>query len=113
MTTCTGCSCLCDDAEVTHRNGVIHGLKNVCYKGGGVFRAVSSEQRLKPEVGGKPFEFDTALKAAAKLLASAKHPLIYGLDVCTDSAQDAAIGLAEKLGAALDDPSSLCQGGLV
>jgi len=104
---------LCDDIEVTVKDGVVCGLKNACLKGGGLFRSHSSEQRLKPSVDGKLAEMEEAVKAAAELLGSARHPLIYGLDVCTDAAQEEAFKLGERLGAALDDPSSICQGELV
>src|SRR5262249_30639469 len=52
-------------------------------------------------IGGKPVALERALAEAAELLAASRRPLIAGLGTDVAGAR-AAIGLAERIGAALD-----------
>jgi formylmethanofuran dehydrogenase subunit B len=52
MTTCTGCSLLCEDIELVLKTGAISEAKNLCRKGQGHFQALFTE-RTRPMIGGQ------------------------------------------------------------
>jgi formylmethanofuran dehydrogenase subunit B len=62
-------------------------------------------------VDGRACSFEEALDAAAELLAAARLPLVYGLTDSTVEAQQAAVRLADLLGAILDTASSAAHQG--
>lgn len=109
MATCTGCSLLCEDIELVLKEGAISQAKNLCRKGYGHFQALFTE-RTTPSVDGQKVSIDEAIKKAAEILRESKHPLLYGWSNSTLEAQSVGIELAKKLGAAIDDTSSFCQG---
>jgi formylmethanofuran dehydrogenase subunit B len=55
----------------------------------------------------KPVALDTALDYAATILRSARSPLIYGLSRSDTTGQQAAIALADRVGATIDTTASL------
>jgi formylmethanofuran dehydrogenase subunit B len=62
--------------------------------------------RLPARLNGRACSFEDALDAAADLLATARLPLVYGLVESTVEAQQAAVRLADLLGAIVDTASS-------
>ncbi len=112
--TCPGCGCLCDDVEVDLDKDRITQTRNACTKGSTLlYDAQNPERRTRPLVSGNEVSIDEALKAAARLLTKAKHPMIYGLDRSTLETQSLAIELAKKLGAVIDDSSSYTFGSVM
>jgi formylmethanofuran dehydrogenase subunit B len=112
MATCTGCSLLCEDIEVNISDGKLSKVKNLCRKGHGHFQAAFCE-RTVPMIDGIKVDLDQAIARAAEILKEAKSPLLFGWSNSTLEAQRVGIGLAEKLGATIDDTSSFCQGSLM
>ena len=109
MTTCTGCSLLCEDIELVLKTGAISEAKNLCRKGQGHFQALFTE-RTKPMIDGKEVTLDQAIAKAAEILKNARAPLLYGWSNSTLEAQTVGINLAKKIGAFIDDTSSFCEG---
>ena len=109
MTTCTGCSLLCEDIELVLKTGAISEAKNLCRKGQGHFQALFTE-RTKPMIDGKEVTLDQAIAKAVEILKNARTPLLYGWSNSTLEAQTVGINLAKKIGAFIDDTSSFCEG---
>ena len=109
MTTCTGCSLLCEDIELVLKTGAISEARNLCRKGQGHFQALFTE-RTRPMIEGKEVTLDQAIARAAEILKNAKTPLLYGWSNSTLEAQSVGINLAKKMGATIDDTSSFCEG---
>ena len=109
MTTCTGCSLLCEDIELALKTGAITQAKNLCRKGQGHFQALFTE-RTRPMIDGQEVSLDEAIGKAAEILKTANLPLLYGWSNSALEAQAVGIDLAKKLGATIDDTSSFCQG---
>ena len=112
MTTCTGCSLLCEDIELVLKTGAISEAKNLCRKGQGHFQALFTE-RTKPMIDGKEVTLDQAIAKAVEILKNARTPLLYGWSNSTLEAQTVGINLAKKIGAFIDDTSSFCEGSLM
>jgi formylmethanofuran dehydrogenase subunit B len=110
---CPGCSCLCDDLDVTLEDGRIVSVANVCLWGAGKFLSTKKFHTKSPrgrvtacEVRrqgcGRQAPYEEALEEAAGILAKARRPLVYGLTNIGTGAQRAALKLARKLGARLE-----------
>ncbi|MBT4511427.1 MAG: hypothetical protein HOC20_04355 [Chloroflexi bacterium] len=112
--TCPGCGCLCDDVEIDLDRDRITQTRNACTKGSTLlYDAQNPERRTRPLVSGNEVSIDEALEAAARLLAEAKQPMIFGLDHSTLETQSLALELAKKLGAVIDDSSSYTFGSMI
>ncbi|NMC09855.1 MAG: formylmethanofuran dehydrogenase subunit B, partial [Methanothrix sp.] len=112
MATCTGCSLLCEDIELTVKDGTISHVRNLCRKGHGHYQALLTD-RARPMIDGKEVALDQAIAKAAEVLRSSKAPLLCGWSNTTLEAQAAGINLAKKLGASIGDVSPPCQGALM
>ena len=111
---CPSCACLCDDIRVEVDGGKITRIDNACVKGSTfLYACLNPKLRAQHLVDGKPVSLEVAIEEAARLLASARHPLVFGLDNSLLDAQVQGIALARALGAVLDDTSSFCQGAVV
>lgn len=98
--TCLGCGLACDDIAVTVRDGRIVEAANACALGIRWFGdgRVPTLARIRSEGVTVP----TALAEAARILTSAKRPLVYlGADLSMN-AQREACALADVLGAVID-----------
>jgi formylmethanofuran dehydrogenase subunit B len=109
--TCTFCGCVCDDIDLTVEGNRITKAKNACVLGKAwFFEHQADESRPEALIGGAPASVDEALGEAARLLAGARYPVVYGLSDTTVEAQRAAVELADLLGACLDTTTSVCHG---
>lgn len=113
--TCPVCGCLCDDIELTVKNGVIAKVRNGCSMSEAKFLGYSSSHRpLKPLVkkNGKlvPVPLEEAITVAAKILSDASYPLLYGWSNTSCEAIRVGIELAEQVGGVLDNTSTVCHG---
>jgi len=124
---CPFCACLCDDLEIAITmtgplprvaEGTIVEALNACRIGHTKFMKLRDEFRiLQPELRSGPdksqvkqVSLEEAVKAAAKILAEAKRPVIYGLASTSNEANVKALELAEVSGAVVDNTSSVCHG---
>lgn len=110
---CPGCSCLCDDLDVTLEDGQIIAVANVCLWGTGKFLSTKKFRTKSPrgrvtacqvQRRGRKQEvcYEEALEEAAALLAQARRPLVFGLTNSGTGAQKAALKLARGLRARLE-----------
>ncbi|MBL9084722.1 MAG: formylmethanofuran dehydrogenase subunit B, partial [Planctomycetales bacterium] len=108
---CTVCGCVCDDLRATVEAGRVTAMNSDCSLQQSWFArhniAPPAEHAL---ISGKPVQFDDAVKAAARILREAKHPLIYGLSRSSTPGQRAAVRLADTIGAVIDTTASTCHG---
>ncbi len=124
---CPFCGSLCDDIEIAVTmtgplprvpEGTIVEALNACRMGHTKFLKVRDEHRIYiPEIRSGPkkeqvqqVSLKEAVKTAAKILANAKRPLIYGLASTSNEASVKALELAEVSGAIIDNTSSVCHG---
>jgi formylmethanofuran dehydrogenase subunit B len=110
---CPGCSCLCDDLDVTLEDGRIAAVANVCLWGAGKFLSTKKFRTKSPRGRVTAYQvrrrgrwhevrYEEALEEAAALLAQARRPLIFGLTNSGVGAQKAALRLARGLKARLE-----------
>jgi formylmethanofuran dehydrogenase subunit B len=102
--TCLGCGCCCDDLEVTVRGERIAGMDRACDLGAAWLRDGRAPAHAKMSGAHAPRE--ESLAVLARMLASARRPLVYLAADVTCEAKKAAVALADRLGAALDNLSS-------
>jgi len=112
--TCPVCGCLCDDIELTVRKGKITNVKNGCAMCESKFLGHSGHRNLKPLVrkDGELVEVSLgeAVKKAARILADANYPLLYGWSSTSCEAMRVGIELAEEVGGVIDNTSTICHG---
>ena len=110
---CPGCSCLCDDLDVTLEDGRIATVANVCLWGAGKFLSTKKFRTKSPRGRLTAFQvrrrgrwqevrYEESLEEAAALLTQARSPLIFGLTNSGVGAQKAALRLARGLKARLE-----------
>ncbi|GIW94144.1 MAG: tungsten-containing formylmethanofuran dehydrogenase 2 subunit B [Pirellulaceae bacterium] len=108
--TCTFCGCVCDDIELHVQGDRIVEAKRACVLGTAWFLNHHVEDRPACLIRGKPASVEEGIHEAARILAEAKYPLVYGLSDTTVEAQRVAASLADWLGACLDTTTSVCHG---
>jgi formylmethanofuran dehydrogenase subunit B len=109
--TCAFCGCVCDDIDVTVEGGRITKAKNACVLGKAWFLDHQpDESRPEALIGGVPATAAEAIEEAARLLAGARYPVVYGLSDTTAEAQRVAVEIADLIGACLDTTTSVCHG---
>lgn len=101
--TCLACGCLCDDIAVAVAGGRVVGAERACRVGLPWFLAPHpGEGHPGALVGGNPAGLDEALDRAAAILREARAPLVWGLTGAATEAAGAALGIADRVGAAVD-----------
>jgi formylmethanofuran dehydrogenase subunit B len=109
--TCTFCGCVCDDMALTVEGGRITKAKNACVLGKAWFLDHQPDgSRPEALVGGAPASTGEGIEAAARILAGARYPVVYGLSDTTAEAQRVAVEIADVIGACLDTTTSVCHG---
>ena len=113
--TCPVCGCLCDDIELTVKDGKIVKVKNGCAMCESKFLGYKSEHRLlKPLIrkNGKLVEssLEDAIQKAAQILAEANYPILYGWSSTSCEAIRVGLELAEEVGGVIDNTSTVCHG---
>jgi len=108
--TCTFCGCLCDDMVLTVEGDRITKAKNACVLGKGWFLGHHIEDRPVALVDGKPASLEEAVDRAARILAGARYPTLFGLSDTTCEAQRIAIAIADRIGSCVDTTTSVCHG---
>jgi len=111
---CVFCGCICDDVQVTVKGSSIASVKGPCAIGMSKFTNYSKERAYKPMVrrGGSFVEvgYGEAIEEAARILASAKYPLLYGWSSTSNEAMRLGVELAEVVGGVLDNTAVVCHG---
>jgi len=107
---CPFCGCLCDDLEITVEGNEITGTKNACAISRSKFMNHGKNRLESPIVDGKEASVEETIEEAAKVLANAKRPLVYGLSSTECEAIGRAVELAEVCGGVVDNTSSVCHG---
>ncbi len=59
---------------------------------------------------GQPASIEEGIERAARILADAKYPIVYGLSDTTSEAQRVAVSIADWIGGCVDTTTSLCHG---
>jgi len=108
--TCTFCGCVCDDMILTVEDNHITKAKNACVLGKAWFAEHTVEDRPYALIDGKEATTEEAVEAAARILAEARFPLVYGLSDTTCEAQKQAVSIADLIGANIDTTTSVCHG---
>jgi formylmethanofuran dehydrogenase subunit B len=103
--TCTSCGCLCDDIVLRVEENRITEARNACGLGQTWFLNRSPSEGPICLIDGRPAALDEGIERAARILAEARYPLIFGLDEATTEAQRLAIGIADRVGACVDSTS--------
>ncbi len=102
---CPGCSCLCDDIELSVTANEIIEVKNACEKGTQWFHAAKTTRSdLKPDLTNQ-------INKVVDLINASKAPLLCGLDGLTTQAQKVAVALGRKISAMIDigfDSGAMC-----
>jgi formylmethanofuran dehydrogenase subunit B len=109
--TCLGCGCACDDITVVVQGGAIAEAVNACSLGRSWFGDGSAPSEVRSNGHAVPLE--RAIADAAGLLGAARHPLVYLAPEITSESQRATVAVADRLGAALDSPTSEIAGGIL
>jgi formylmethanofuran dehydrogenase subunit B len=112
---CPFCGCLCDDIELTIKNGKIIKNKNGCFLSNAKFLNFNNELRILKPLMRKNGElvqvsFEEALHKSAEILANAHYAMLYGWSSTSCEAQRIGIELAEQVGGVFDNTTSVCHG---
>lgn len=108
---CAFCGCDCDDISVTVEGDRITQARNACALGKAWFLSHGKPPELPvARIDGRPVKPEQGIDAAARCLAEARYPLIYGLSSTSCEAQRKSVALAELLGGCIDCCTSVCHG---
>lgn len=108
--TCTFCGCTCDDIDLKVDGHRIVEAERACVLGKAWFLNHEVEDRPSCLIEGKPASIADGVERAARILADAKYPLVYGLSDTTIESQRVAVGIADWIGANVDTTTSVCHG---
>jgi formylmethanofuran dehydrogenase subunit B len=112
--TCPVCGSFCDDIELVVKDNVITDVRNACAMGAAKFLNYATHRNLKPLVrkNGELVEasIDEAVEKAAKILADATYPILYGWSNTSCEAIRVGLELAEEVGGVIDNTSTVCHG---
>lgn len=104
---CTVCGCVCDDLELTVDGGRIVALSPGCpLAEPWILNQTSAAPSA--QIGGAPVTGEQALARAVEILQAADSPLVYGLSTSSTPGQQAAVRLADRIGACIDTTASTC-----
>ena len=104
---CTVCGCVCDDLRITVTDERVVSAEGACHLAEPWYLGQGDRQPPVSEIEGQSVLFTSALARAAEILRTARAPLIYGLSRSNTEGQQAALALADRLGAIVDTTASL------
>lgn len=110
--TCTSCSCMCDDIDLTVDQNRIAVADRACELGlRKLLRRKTSPAWLTHRkhcfIEGQPVSLEEGYDLAARVLFEARYPLVYGLSHSSCEAQTRAVGIADRIGGVIDTTSSM------
>jgi formylmethanofuran dehydrogenase subunit B len=106
--TCTYCGCSCDDIMLTVDGTRIVVARNACALGESWFFSHPQPELPACLVDGQPASLDLGYDRAARILADARYPLIFGLAHTTCEAQRVAVAIGDWIGGCVDATASVC-----
>jgi formylmethanofuran dehydrogenase subunit B len=111
---CPVCGCCCDDIELIVEDNRIAEAKNACAMGASKLEHYSAHRNTSPLVR-KDGELvkaslEEAIERSAEILASASYPILYGWSSTSCEAVKVGLELAEEVGGAIDNTSTVCHG---
>jgi len=98
--TCLGCGCACDDIAVVVIHDRITEARNACALGAAWFGDGTAPAETR--VNGRAASLEQALTEAARLLTTAKRPLVYLAGDVSCETQREGVAIADRLHAAID-----------
>jgi formylmethanofuran dehydrogenase subunit B len=98
--TCLGCGCACDDITVVVKQDRIADARNACALGAAWFGDGTAPAETR--VSGRAASLEQALTEAARLLTTAKRPLVYLAGDVSCETQREGVAIADRLHAAID-----------
>lgn len=107
---CTVCGCVCDDLRITLDRGRVVKAEGACRLAEPWFLGQDGREPPAALIDGLPAPLEAAYARAAGILGAARSPLIYGLSRSSTAGQQAAVALADRIGATIDTTASLCHG---
>ena len=113
--TCAFCGSNCDDLDCLVKDNKVVAVRHACRLGASKIME-DEDQRLKvPMMRNKEGEleevdWDTALDAAAKLIADSVRPVFYGWSETNIEAMKPGLELTELVGAVIDNQATICHG---
>ena len=96
--TCTFCGCVCDYITLKVEGNRITEAKSACILGKSWFFNQQHEEGPACLIEGEPAAVDDGCERAARILAEAKYPIIYGLADTTSEAQRVAVSIGDWIG---------------
>jgi formylmethanofuran dehydrogenase subunit B len=108
--TCTFCGCVCDDIDLHVQGHKIVKAQRACVLGNSWFLNHEIEDKPPCLIDGQPATVDEGIQRAARILADARYPLIYGLSDTTSESQRVAVSIGDWIGACVDTTTSVCHG---
>ena len=84
--------------------------QNACVLGKAWFKEHGIDERPFALIGGQEATTAEGVEEAAKILAEARYPVIYGLSDTTCEAQRVAVAIADRIGGNVDTTTSVCHG---
>lgn len=105
---CTMCGCVCDDLQVTVEGRRITAISPGCALAEPWLVGQTTADGPQAQINGQVASLDDAIQRSAEILKSAESPLVYGLSRSSTPGQQAAVRLADKLGACIDTTASTC-----
>src|SRR4051812_41245460 len=102
--TCLLCGCLCDDLKVTAQEGRVREIENGCEFSDEWLRRDRPPMATSAvaETKGISISAGEGVRRAAELLLAAKAPIVLGLSFSTNETAQAALALADEVGAAIE-----------
>ncbi len=108
---CTFCGCDCDDISVTVEEDRIAKVRRACVLGRAWFLNHGTPPDLPvARIDGSPVSLEEGIDEAARCLADARYPLVYGLSSTSCETQRQAVELTETIGGCIDCCTSVCHG---
>ncbi|MDB4894304.1 MAG: formylmethanofuran dehydrogenase, subunit, partial [Firmicutes bacterium] len=108
---CVACGCTTDDVTLRVAAGRIVAAEGACARGEAYFKAQSAAPGHPAAlIAGHEAPLDSAVAEAARLLAAARYPLVYGFTQTTAEAQRVAVRLADLIGANIDTTAGPAHG---
>lgn len=113
--TCAFCGCNCDDLAMLVKDGHVVGVRHACRLGASKVMEDMDQRLMVPMMRNdegklEEVDWDTALDAAAELIAGAVRPVFYGWSETSIETMKSGILLGELVGAVLDNQATICHG---
>ncbi|MBX9678154.1 MAG: formylmethanofuran dehydrogenase subunit B [Gemmataceae bacterium] len=108
--TCTACGCVCDDLRIVVEDGRVVSAETRCGLADRWLESMASPKHVGASIEGVAVPLADAIERAARILADARSPLVYGLSRSSTAGQQAALALGEHIGAVVDTTASLGHG---